>query len=33
MLRLFVGRHGNMEVYGCLGGDIKVNVIGIAFVN
>jgi hypothetical protein len=33
MSRSFVKRHGNMEVCGCLGGDIKVNVIGVAFVD
>jgi hypothetical protein len=32
MSRLFVRHHGNMDVHGCLGGDIKVNVVGIAVV-
>ncbi len=32
MPRLFVRRRGNMEVRGCLGGDIEVNVIDVAFV-
>ena len=30
---LFVRRRGNVEVCGCLGGDIKVNVIGVACVD
>ncbi len=33
MPRLFVRCRGNMEVCRCLGGDIKVNVIGVAFVD
>ncbi len=33
MPRLFVRHHGNMEVRGCLGGDIKVNVVCVTFVN
>ncbi len=32
MPRLFVWRLGNMEVHRCLGGDIKVNVVGIAAI-
>ncbi len=32
MSNLFVRHRGNMEVRGCLGGDINVNVVGIAVV-
>jgi hypothetical protein len=33
MPRSFVRHRGNMEVHGYLGGDIKVNVISVAFVD